>query len=207
MIALADIAAYTVALGIAAAIPGPGITALVARSVGSGTRAGFSMLTGIILGDLCYLSFAVFGLAIIAQKFSAFFAIVRWASMVYLFYLAWQFWHGVRQNMATVETVDRGITSAVLSGLALTLGNPKTIAFYLALLPLVLKLETVSVFNWAAVLVPVTVGVLLMVGGTFILGAMAVRRLLVGAHAQQHIYRGAALGMAGAACTMLWREL
>ena len=44
MINLADIAAYTVALGIAAAIPGPGITALVARSVGSGTAAGTMIL-------------------------------------------------------------------------------------------------------------------------------------------------------------------
>ena len=45
MISTAELLAYTIALGIAAAIPGPGMTALVARSVGSGAVAGFCMLS------------------------------------------------------------------------------------------------------------------------------------------------------------------
>ncbi len=151
MINLADIATYTVALGIAAAIPGPGITTLVARSVGSGTRAGFALLAGIIMGDLLYLSFAVFGLAI-------------------------------------------------------TLSNPKTIAFYLALLPLVLDLHTISAGNWAMVLVPATILVLLTVGTVYILGALAVRRILAGANAQRRLHRSAAVAMAGAAGTRILRE-
>lgn len=207
MIAPSDIAAYAIALGIAAAIPGPGITALVARSVGSGSRAGFAMLTGIVLGDLLYLSFAVFGLALIAQSFNALFIVIRWASIAYLLYLAWQFWHAERHDMNSEDVRGKDLGAITLSGLALTLGNPKTIAFYLALLPLVLDLNSITVFNWAAVLVPVTVTVLLSVGSLYIFGAVAVRRILAGARAQRQLHRSAAVAMAGAAGSMILREL
>lgn len=207
MIAITDIAAYALALGIAAVIPGPGITALVARSVGSGTSAGFAMLAGITLGDLLYLSFAVFGLALIAQSFNALFLVIRWVSIAYLLYLAWQFWHAGRHDLNTGDIRGKDLGAALMSGLAITLGNPKTIAFYLALLPLVLDLNSITLFNWAAVLVPVTVAVLLVVGSAYILGAMAVRRILAGATAQRHLHRSAAVAMAGAAGSMILREL
>jgi len=207
MITLADIVAYALALGIAAFIPGPGITALVARSVGSGTRAGFAMLAGITLGDLLYLSFAVFGLALIAQSFNTLFVLIRWGSIAYLMYLAWQFWHAGHHELHTGDIRGKDLRAAMVSGLAITLGNPKTIAFYLALLPLVLDLNSITVFNWAAVLVPATVLVLLSVGSAYILGAMAVRRILAGATAQRHLHRSAALAMAGAAGSMIAREL
>lgn len=207
MIALTDILAYAIALGIAAAIPGPGITALVARSVGSGWRAGFALLTGIALGDLLYLSFAVFGLALIAQTFNTLFVIIRWASIAYLMYLAWQFWRAERHELQSEALAGRDLGGIMMSGLALTLGNPKTIAFYLALLPLVLDLDHITVFHWAAVLMPVTVGVLLVVGTIYIIGAVAIRRMLSGARAQRGLHRGAAVAMAGAAGSMILREL
>lgn len=207
MITITDIAAYALALGIAAAIPGPGITALVARSVGSGSRAGFALLGGIVLGDLLYLSFAVFGLALIAQSFNALFVIIRWASITYLLYLAWQFWHAERHDMSNVNIRSKGLISVLLSGLALTIGNPKTIAFYLALLPLVLDLNSITAFNWAAVLIPVTVAVLMGVGSVYIVAAVAIRRVLAGARAQRHLHRTAAVAMAGAAGSMILREL
>ena len=207
MISFADMIAYTIALGIAAAIPGPGITALAARSVGGGARAGFAMLGGLIIGDLLYLSFAVFGLAVIAQHFNAVFTLIRWTAIVYLVYLAWQFWTAKQYEMTDDNTKRGELSTAAASGLAITLGNPKTIAFYLALLPLVIELDAISLGAWAGALVPLTVLVLLVVGGTFILGAVAVRELLSGARAQKRLHRGAAVAMAGAAGTMIFREL
>ncbi|MBX2839136.1 MAG: LysE family translocator [Gammaproteobacteria bacterium] len=206
MIGITEIVAYAIALGIAAAIPGPGMTALVARSVGGGPVAGFAMLGGLILGDLIYLTFAVFGLAIIAQNFSSLFILIRWFSIVYLLYLAWQFWQADRHDLHTPNTSRRDVLSAAVSGLAITLGNPKTIAFYLALLPLVLNLEDVTANTYISLLVPTTVIVLLVVGAVFILGALAVRRLLSGAAAQRRLHRGAAVAMAGAAGTMITRD-
>jgi len=207
MISIGDMAAYMLALGVAAAIPGPGMTALVARSVSTGARAGFSMLGGLIIGDLLYLSFAVFGLAVVAQYFNALFTFIRWAAIAYLLFLAWQFWTAERHKILGASPSRSDLRAAAVSGLAITLGNPKTIAFYLALLPLVLDLNTITLATWAGVLVPLTIVVLLVVGAVFVLGAVAVREWMSGARAQKRLHRGAAVAMAGAAGTMILREL
>jgi threonine/homoserine/homoserine lactone efflux protein len=84
----------------------------------------------------------------------------------------------------------------------MTLGNPKTIAFYLALLPLAIDLESISVQSWTFVLVPLTALVLLVVGAVFIFGALSVRRVLSSDRAQKLLHRGAAATMLTAAGTM-----
>lgn len=202
-----QVLAYAVALGIAAAIPGPGMTALVARAAGSGPGAAFAMLGGLVVGDLVYLSFAVFGLALVAESFSGLFVAIRWFSIGYLCWLAWSFWHAEHRDLSAIRPTRRDLASSAGSGLTLTLGNPKTIAFYLALLPLVIDLESVGVAVWATVLVPVTVAILALVGGAFVVAALGVRRLLSSAAAQRRLHRGAALAMAGAAGTMIAREV
>jgi len=208
MIDVTQALTYSLALAVAAAIPGPGITALVARTVGNGMSAGFAMLAGLILGDIIYLSFAVFGMAIIAQSFSSLFIAIKWFSIAYLAFLAWQFWNASHHDLKTdVESSRRSLAVAALSGLTLTLGNPKTIAFYLALLPLVLDLNNISFNAWLFNLVPLTILVLILVAGAFIVGAYGVRQYLNGRAAQKQLHRGAAIAMAGAAGTMILREL
>src|SRR4051794_11803772 len=66
---------YSGALAVAAAIPGPGITALVARALGSGFRSSLVMSLGLILGDLSYLTAVVLGLAFVAQTFGTVFLV------------------------------------------------------------------------------------------------------------------------------------
>ncbi|AHF67490.1 MULTISPECIES: LysE family translocator [Pseudomonas] len=206
MLDMTQILTYSAALGIAAAIPGPGMAALVARSVSGGTLSGFCLLCGLILGDLTYLSFAVFGLALIAEHFNALFQVVRWGAALYLCYLAWQFWFADHQAMESgKKTAKKELLSAALSGLTITLSNPKTIAFYLALLPLAINLEAVSLKTWALVLVPLTVLVLLAFGALFIFAAVRIRHLLSGQSAQRKLFRGAAAIMLMAAASMLAR--
>lgn len=198
--------AYALALGIAAAIPGPGITALIARSVGSGSVAAYAMLGGLIVGDIVLLSFAVFGLAFVASQFAGVFIVVKFASVVWLSWLAWGFWTAGPVEIRRSTMTHRDVAESAVSGLLITLGNPKALAFYLALLPAVINLQAVSVVVWAAWLVPLTVIVLLVVGSTYILGAMSVRTMLSSAAAQQGLYRGAALAMAGAAVALVLRS-
>ncbi|EAQ66043.1 Lysine exporter protein (LYSE/YGGA) [Marinomonas sp. MED121] len=204
---LTQILAYMTALAIAAVIPGPGMTALVARSVNTGTGAGFVMLLGLILGDLTYLSFAVFGLAILAASFSLLFVLVKWGALCYLCYLAYCFWTAEHQNLdSQIQPKRKDYISAAISGYTITLGNPKTIAFYMALLPVVIDLELVNMKTWALVLVPSTMLVLGVIGAVFILAAMAVRQALSSKKAQTLLHRGAATTMLGAAGSMLLRE-
>jgi threonine/homoserine/homoserine lactone efflux protein len=133
---LAGFIAYSGALALAAAIPGPGVTALVARALGSGFRSALFMSVGLILGDLTYLTAVVLGLAIVAQTFGIVFLVVKWLGVAYLGWLAWTFWTGgiTTENVEARKGKD-GFFANALAGLTLTLGNPKTMIFYLAITP------------------------------------------------------------------------
>lgn len=207
MISVTDVLAYAIALGLAAGLPGPGITALVARSVSGGSLAGYAMLLGLIIGDLVFLTFAVFGLGLLAQTFDSVFMVIRWVSVVYLMCLAWQFWSAERHDITAVDNTNKTLFMAVITGLAITLSNPKAIAFYLALLPLVLDLNNISIAVLTTILAPVTIVVLMIVGSVYILGAVYVRRALSSATAQRRLHRSAAVAMAGAAVSIVAREL
>ncbi|MEB6337597.1 LysE family translocator [Serratia rhizosphaerae] len=208
MLGTAQIISYAAALGLAAAVPGPGMTALVARSVSGGAVTGFTMLTGLILGDLIYLSTAVFGLAVIAHTYTSLFTLINWAAACYLSFLAWQFWRYQPQAVnIDQKATRRELTSAWLSGLTITLGNPKTIAFYLAILPLVISLDHVSLQVWGTMLVPLTMLVLLLVGAVFILAALKIRRFLTSVSSQRRLFRTTGVIMALAAVGMVAKSL
>ena len=133
---LAGFLAYSAALAVAAAIPGPGVTALVARALGSGFRSSLAMSLGLVLGDLTYLTAVVLGLALVAQSFGMVFLVIKWLGVLYLAYLGWCFWTaGITPETIEARRGRDGFLPSVLAGLTVTLGNPKTMIFYLAITP------------------------------------------------------------------------
>ena len=79
---------FTGALLVAAASPGPGIVALVARVIGGGLAGIVPFVAGLILGDLIWLAAAVLGLAVVAHSFPELFVAIQFAGPAYLLYLA-----------------------------------------------------------------------------------------------------------------------
>ncbi|KEO60471.1 hypothetical protein DT23_03005 [Thioclava indica] len=107
-------------------------------------------MTGLALGDVSYLCVAVAGLAVIAKLFASVFIVIKCLSGLYLLYIAYSFGTS-RAGLAKVQsTRERSRFRAFASGYAITLSNPKTIVFYLALLPSVLDLGRVDAAEWAA---------------------------------------------------------
>ena len=134
--------AFTIAYLVAVLVPGPGRRGDRRAGLGGGFWSAMPMVLGILVGDLIYLAFALFGLAAIATYFGAVFTVVRWAGAAYLLYIAWQFWTAKPGCRAARARRSRTIGCArSLPGCALTMGNPKTIVFYLALLPTVVPLD------------------------------------------------------------------
>ena len=191
--------AFTVAYVVAVLVPGPGVAAIVARALGGGFASAVPMILGILVGDLIYLVFALFGLAAIATYFGPIFVIVRWGSAVYLLYIAWLFWTakpgseqlGPRQREPWVRTF--------LSGFALTMGNPKTIVFYLALLPTVVPLDHPITALGFVELTGIVVVVLLAIGSGYAALAAWARELFTSARAIRRMNKTAGIIMASAA--------
>lgn len=195
----ASFIAYGSALAVAAAIPGPGVAALVGRALGAGFWQTLPMLTGLVLGDLTYLLLAVAGLAVIAKTFAGIFVAVKIGGALYLAWLAWKFWRsGITVTQAQAGTGARDGFASFLGGLALTLGNPKTIVFYLAITPVVIDLKSVGAAD-LAVLAVVTVLVLYVVLLPYVALASRARAALTNPRALKALNRSAALAMAAAA--------
>ncbi|MCY1301135.1 Homoserine/homoserine lactone efflux protein [compost metagenome] len=195
---LAALIAYSGALFIAAAIPGPGVTALVARALGSGFRETFFMGLGIVLGDMIYLTAVVLGLALIAQTFTTVFLVVKFAGVLYLGYIAWKLWTA---GLLPEDIKAKPSTSAAmsfLSGLLVTLGNPKTMLFYVALVPTLIDIADIGPRDYG-LLLAATFLVLLAVLVPYMLLAARARLLLKQRKALQALNRVAASVLAGTA--------
>lgn len=158
------LSAFTVAYTIVVLVPGPGVAAIVGRALGSGFWGAVPMVIGILFGDLVYLAFAIFGLAAIATWFTPIIVVVRWASALYLLYIAWQFWSAKPGSEQLAPAKSESWMRTFISGFALTLGNPKAIAFYLGLLPTVIDLT--KPISWMDfVLLTVIVAVVMLIIG------------------------------------------
>jgi threonine/homoserine/homoserine lactone efflux protein len=203
---LSGFIAYTLALAIAAAIPGPGITALVARALGSGFMAAFWMSVGLILGDITYLIAVLLGLAVLAQTFGTAFLIIKWIGVLYLAWLAWKLWTAgiIGQNVVALARREKPWASA-LAGWTLTLGNPKTMIFYLAITPTIIDIKTVTVAE-AAVLIAITAATLLVVIIPYLVLAAKARGLFAQPRALKAINRTAAAFLGGAAAMIALRS-
>lgn len=202
---LAGFVAYSGALAIAAAIPGPGVTALVARALGSGFRSSLFMSLGLIIGDLTYLTAVVLGLAMVAQTFGTVFLVIKWAGVAYLAYLAWDLWtSGISAEKIEAKKSRGGALSAVLAGLAVTLGNPKTMLFYIALTPTLVDLHTITLADYS-ILAALTILVLLVVLVPYLALAAKARGLLASPRALKRLNRTAVAFMAGAALAIAGR--
>jgi threonine/homoserine/homoserine lactone efflux protein len=189
---------FTGALLVAAAPPGPGIVALVARVIGSGLAGVVPFVAGLILGDLIWLAAAVLGLAVVAHTFHDAFVVIKFAG-AYLLYLAYRMWTAPAEAKAitVVSSSDRSV-SLFLTGLSVTLGNPKAAGFYLALLPNLIDLGHVELLGYAE-LAGLCIAALTLVLGAYALTAARARVLFTSPHAVRLFNRTGGALMAGAA--------
>jgi threonine/homoserine/homoserine lactone efflux protein len=201
----ASLLVFAGALLIAAGSPGPSIAALVARVLARGMRDVLPFLAAMWVGEAIWLSMAVFGLAMVAQTFALAFLVIKWAGVAYLLWLAWKMWTAPVRPAAEALPASDSPLKLFLAGLAVTLGNPKIMVFYLALLPTILDLASVTVLGWAE-LVATMVVVLVAVDLAWALAAAQARRLLRSERAVRIANRVSAGAMAGAAAAIASRS-
>ena len=195
---------FTIAYAIAVLVPGPGVAAVVARALGGGFRGAFPMVLGILAGDLVYFVFAVFGLAAIATYLGPLFTLVRWAGAAYLLYIAYKFWTA-RPGAEQMKPRSEPWLRTFLAGFSLTMGNPKTIVFYLAILPTVVPLDQMNLLAFAE-LTFIVVVVLLIIGCGYALLASAAREVFKSPKALRRLNRTAGAMMATAAGLVIWQH-
>jgi len=195
------------ALFVAAGSPGPSIAALVARVLSDGPRRTLPFVAAFWLGEAIWLGCAVWGLAAIAGTLHLLFVAIKYAGVAYLLYLAWKMWTAPADPAAAADAALPRARSAgrlFAAGLAVTLGNPKIMMFYLALLPTLIDLGRITVFGWAELTATLIV-VLMATDLAWVFLAARARRLLQSRRAVRIANRASATVMAGAAAAIASR--
>jgi threonine/homoserine/homoserine lactone efflux protein len=178
---------FTGAFFLLALSPGPGLAAILSRSISRGLKGGYAVTAGLVLGDAVFLAIAMIGLSAIATTFGPFFQIVKYAGAAYLIWLGIQAWRSAATPIDIQSTQSGPIGAGTIwadvgLGLVVTLGNPKPILFYGALLPTFLDLVTISVHDFITLMTVVSLVSAVVYGGYMLLIERA-RRLLSTTHA------------------------
>lgn len=192
------------ALIVAAGSPGPSIAALVARVLTRGWRDVMPFLVAMWLGEALWLSFAVFGLAVVAQTLLVLFVALKYLGVTYLLWLAWKMWSAPAASENGAIPRERPAGRLFLAGLAVTLGNAKILVFYLALLPTIIDLPRVTALGWAE-LTATMLAVLVTVDMAWVVLAAQARRVLQSVRAMRAANRTGAGMMAEAAAAIAVR--
>ena len=181
-----QIAAFAVGMMFWTALPGPGLAIVVSRALGSGRRAGFAVITGLVMADLLFLGIAFIGLLAIAAAMGPMFQIVKYAGAAYLI------WRGFRlivakESSVAVKTDQRsGLWQDVGLGLLATLGNPKAILFFGSLMPTFIDMTVVAATDFL-ILAGVVAGVSFIFYGSCVFLADRTRHLLTSERAAKYL--------------------
>ena len=187
------------------ASPGPGVAAVIARSLAHGLKGAPAFIAGFLVGDLCWFGIAATGLAALARTAETLFVAIKWAGVAYLLFLAWKLWTA---PAASVEVKDEDERQhgwhAFAASLMLTLANPKAILFFLALLPTVIDLTTLDALRFVEISAAMCV-VLPGVLAIYAFLASRARELFTTPKAVRRLNRSSGVAMASAAIVVATR--
>lgn len=190
----------------AVASPGPAIVALVARVLSQGLKGMPFFMAGFVMGDLVWFTFAATGLSLIAQTFHGVFLAIRYAGALYLLYLAYRLWTAPTESQEISTAIhDERPFQRFLSSFALTLGNPKVMVFFLALLPTVVDLDRLNLASF----LQIATAIAIILSGVFMAYALAAnraRKLFTNRRAMRLLNRSSGTAMAGTAIAVATQQ-
>lgn len=138
---------------IAAAIPGPGVLVVVARSLSQGFNAGAFTALGVIGGDFILILCAVLGLSSLSVLLGGFFIVIKYLGGAYLIWLGYNLIRsGLDRQKKEVEAIALESHSAsFIAGFITTISNPKAIFFYASLFPNLVSIASLTLVDFILV--------------------------------------------------------
>jgi threonine/homoserine/homoserine lactone efflux protein len=195
---------FTLVFAAACATPGPSTLALVGRVLGQGMRGTPWLCLGLVIGDLVWLLVAAKGAAALAEHVQPLIAAIKFGGAAYLLRLAWKFWTAAPARIDGNATVKGEGLRLLLTGLSIALGNPKTMLFYLALLPNLVDVAGLALPDLLVLVTTVTLVYTSILAGYAVLAARA-RGLIGSSRSLRHVNRASGALMAGTAVVIATR--
>ena len=135
-ITLADMALYAGALLILFLTPGPVWVALTARTLSGGFHAAWPLALGVVVGDVLWPFLAILGVTWVVSVFAGFMTFLRWVACAVFLIMGVAVIRNADKTIATDSRLTRpGMWAGFVAGVAVIIGNPKAILFYMGVLP------------------------------------------------------------------------
>lgn len=147
-----DLALYAGALLILFLTPGPVWVALTARALSGGFHAAWPLALGVVVGDVLWPFLAILGVTWIVSVFAGFMTALRWIACATFLVMGVLVIRNAGRTIASDSRLTRpGMWAGFLAGVAVILGNPKAILFYMGVLPGFFDLTALRIGDMAAI--------------------------------------------------------
>ena len=131
-----DLLLYAGALAILFFTPGPVWVALTARTLSGGFHAAWPLALGVVVGDALWPFLAILGVTWVVSVFAGFMTVLRWVASAIFLLMGALIIRNADRTIATDTRLTRpGMWAGFAAGVAVILGNPEAILFYMGVLP------------------------------------------------------------------------
>ncbi|AHD07814.1 LysE family translocator [Phaeobacter gallaeciensis] len=149
-----DLTLYAGGLFVLFLTPGPVWLAVMARAMSGGFPAAWPLALGVACGDILWPLVAVAGVSWIVSEVTGLMEVLRWfASAMFLFMGVMLLRHADARIEANSALTRPGLWAGFIAGIAVILGNPKAILFYMGVLPGFFDLTAVTRLDILAIVV------------------------------------------------------
>ena len=168
-ITITQLGLYAGALFILFLTPGPVWVALIARAISGGFNAAWPLALGVVVGDVLWPLLAIFGVSYLVSIYADFLTILRYFGALVFLTMGIALIRHANVSLAEDSRLTRpGMWAGFIAGLAVILGNPKAILFYMGILPGFFDLTAIT---WIDILAICFLSMLVPLIGNLILAA------------------------------------
>ncbi|HEY4224548.1 MAG TPA: LysE family translocator [Pseudolysinimonas sp.] len=136
MVPLSHLLPFVIAAALLIALPGPSVLFVIGRTLAYGRRAGLLSVVGNETGMLLQTGLVALGVGAIVSQSIVVLTVIKFAGAAYLVYLGIQ---AIRHRKDVATPVDRAAPRSTLrllgEGFVVGVTNPKSIVFFVAILP------------------------------------------------------------------------
>lgn len=135
MIPIENLLAFMLTSLVIIVIPGPSVLFVIGRAIALGRRAGVLSVVGNALGTIPAIIAVAFGVGAIVASSVVAFTVIKIVGALYLVYLGIQAIRHRHAHIPGIQQRPARTRTLLAEGFIVGLTNPKTIAFFVAVLP------------------------------------------------------------------------
>ena len=201
-----DIVTFLLAVLLLELTPGPNMAYLATLSLSCGRGAGLVATIGVAFGLAVHAIVAGLGAGVLIQRYPLLYEVLRWIGVGYLLYLAWEGWRTEREISPERVDLANMAGALILRGFLSNVFNPKSILFFVSVLPSFVGTGpgSPSLVIQMAVFGIAYVGIATTVHGTIVILAAELRPWLVEGARQQTVRRILSAVLALVAIWLVW---